>query len=174
MMLFLSGDGAALVRELEKNGIRAEKIGHLTEDNDKCIRNGEERRSPGASRFPIPDWDPVEKENRVEKNREQQEEEEIHDEHAEGAHSDDHPRRTAGSMPGSSRSCWARKARRSRARWQSSRKRGIICQRCHTMINWDSTGVEKVTALIEMRVTPQRGSVGFDDICRAHLQNSRK
>ena len=31
------------------------------------------------------------------------------------------------------------------------------------MINWDSTGVEKVTALIEVRVTPQRGK-GFDDI----------
>ncbi len=52
MMLFLSGDGAALVRELEKNGIRAEKIGHLTEDNDKCIRNGEERRS---LELPVPD-----------------------------------------------------------------------------------------------------------------------
>lgn len=52
MMLFLSGDGAALVRELEKNGIRAEKIGHLTEDNEKCIRNGEERRS---LELPVPD-----------------------------------------------------------------------------------------------------------------------
>lgn len=39
---------------------------------------------------------------------------------------------------------------------------GIICG-YHTMINWDSTGVEKVTALIEVRVTPQRGK-GFDDI----------
>lgn len=39
---------------------------------------------------------------------------------------------------------------------------GIICG-YHTMINWDSTGVEKVTALIEVRVTPHRGK-GFDDI----------
>ena len=39
---------------------------------------------------------------------------------------------------------------------------GIICG-YHTMINWDKTGIEKVTALIEVRVTPQRGR-GFDDI----------
>ena len=31
------------------------------------------------------------------------------------------------------------------------------------MINWDKTGVEKVTALIEVRVTPQRNQ-GFDRI----------
>jgi len=31
------------------------------------------------------------------------------------------------------------------------------------MINWDKTGIEKVTALIEVRVTPQRGQ-GFEDI----------
>ena len=33
---------------------------------------------------------------------------------------------------------------------------GIICG-YHTLINWDKAGVEKVTALIEVRVTPQRG-----------------
>ena len=71
MMLFLSGDGAALVQELEKNGIRAEKIGHLTEDNDECIHGREERRA--RNRFPI--WlGSGEKKNRYEKNREQQEE----------------------------------------------------------------------------------------------------
>ena len=37
---------------------------------------------------------------------------------------------------------------------------GIICG-YHTLINWDKAGVEKVTALIEVRVTPQRG-MGFD------------
>ena len=31
------------------------------------------------------------------------------------------------------------------------------------MINWDNTSDEKVTALIEIKVTPQRG-VGFDSI----------
>lgn len=36
----------------------------------------------------------------------------------------------------------------------------IICG-YHTIINWDKTGVEKVSALIEVRVTPQRG-LGFD------------
>jgi DNA-binding Lrp family transcriptional regulator len=30
-------------------------------------------------------------------------------------------------------------------------------------VDWDKTGVEKVTALIEVRVTPQRGK-GFDEI----------
>jgi DNA-binding Lrp family transcriptional regulator len=38
----------------------------------------------------------------------------------------------------------------------------IICG-YHTMINWDKTGIEKVTALIEVRVTPVRGQ-GFDNI----------
>lgn len=39
---------------------------------------------------------------------------------------------------------------------------GIICG-YHTMIDWDKTSVEKVTALIEVRVTPQRDR-GFDEI----------
>lgn len=38
----------------------------------------------------------------------------------------------------------------------------IICG-YHTMINWDKTNEEKVTALIELKVTPQRGE-GFDKI----------
>ena len=39
---------------------------------------------------------------------------------------------------------------------------GIICG-YHTLIDWDKTSMEKVTALIEVRVTPQRGE-GFDKI----------
>ena len=39
---------------------------------------------------------------------------------------------------------------------------GIICG-YPTLINWDKTGEEKVTALIEVKVTPQRG-LGFDSI----------
>ncbi|MDD3237994.1 MAG: Lrp/AsnC family transcriptional regulator [Candidatus Gastranaerophilales bacterium] len=39
---------------------------------------------------------------------------------------------------------------------------GIICG-YHTLINWEKTSIEKVTALIEVRVTPQRGQ-GFDNI----------
>ena len=39
---------------------------------------------------------------------------------------------------------------------------GIICG-YHTLINWDNTSDEKVSALIEVRVTPQRGQ-GFDHI----------
>jgi len=41
-------------------------------------------------------------------------------------------------------------------------KQGIICG-YHTLINWEKTSTEKVTALIEVRVTPQRGQ-GFDKI----------
>lgn len=41
-------------------------------------------------------------------------------------------------------------------------KEQIICG-YHTLINWDNTSDEKVTALIEVRVTPQRG-LGFDKI----------
>lgn len=39
---------------------------------------------------------------------------------------------------------------------------GIICG-YHTLIDWEKTSIEKVTALIEVRVTPQRGQ-GFDSI----------
>ncbi len=39
---------------------------------------------------------------------------------------------------------------------------GIICG-YHTLINWEKTTIEKVSALIEVRVTPQRGQ-GFDHI----------
>lgn len=39
---------------------------------------------------------------------------------------------------------------------------GIICG-YHTLINWENTSTEKITALIEVRVTPQRGH-GFDNI----------
>ena len=39
---------------------------------------------------------------------------------------------------------------------------GIICG-YHTMIDWDKAGVEQVNALIEVRVTPQRG-MGFDKV----------
>ena len=33
----------------------------------------------------------------------------------------------------------------------------------HTLIDWDKAGIEKVTAMIEVRVTPQRG-MGFDKV----------
>ena len=39
---------------------------------------------------------------------------------------------------------------------------GIICG-YHTMIDWEKTSIEKVTALIEVRITPQRGK-GYDNI----------
>ncbi|MBO6088427.1 Lrp/AsnC family transcriptional regulator [bacterium] len=41
-------------------------------------------------------------------------------------------------------------------------KEGVICG-YHTLINWEKTSLEKVTALIEVKVTPQRGQ-GFDKI----------
>lgn len=41
-------------------------------------------------------------------------------------------------------------------------KEGIICG-YHTLINWEKTSIEKITALIEVKVTPQRGQ-GFDRI----------
>ena len=39
---------------------------------------------------------------------------------------------------------------------------GIICG-YHTMIDWEKTSIEKVTALIEVRITPTRGQ-GFDNL----------
>jgi DNA-binding Lrp family transcriptional regulator len=39
---------------------------------------------------------------------------------------------------------------------------GVICG-YHTLIDWEKTTIEKVSALIEVRVTPQRGQ-GFDTI----------
>lgn len=44
----------------------------------------------------------------------------------------------------------------------SLEKEGIICG-YHTLIDWEKTSLEKVNALIEVRVTPQRGQ-GFDKI----------
>ena len=41
-------------------------------------------------------------------------------------------------------------------------KENVICG-YFTLIDWEKTSVEKVTALIEVRVTPQRGQ-GFDRI----------
>ncbi len=38
----------------------------------------------------------------------------------------------------------------------------VICG-YHTIIDWDKVGIEKVTALIEVRVMPQRG-MGFDKV----------
>lgn len=43
-------------------------------------------------------------------------------------------------------------------------KENIICG-YHTLINWEKTNIEKVSALIEVKVTPQRGQ-GFDKIAQ--------
>ena len=45
---------------------------------------------------------------------------------------------------------------------EAMEKENIICG-YQTLINWDKAGVEKVSALIEVRVTPQRG-MGFDKV----------
>ena len=45
---------------------------------------------------------------------------------------------------------------------QALEEEGVICG-YHTLINWEKTSLDKVTALIEVRVTPQRGQ-GFDNV----------
>lgn len=45
---------------------------------------------------------------------------------------------------------------------QALEDEGVICG-YHTLINWEKTSLDKVTALIEVRVTPQRGQ-GFDNV----------
>jgi len=45
---------------------------------------------------------------------------------------------------------------------QQMEQEGVICG-YHTLIDWEKTNVEKVNALIEVRVTPQRGK-GFDSV----------
>lgn len=45
---------------------------------------------------------------------------------------------------------------------------GIICG-YHTLIDWERTNLEKVSALIEVKVTPQRGQ-GFDHIAERIYQ----
>ncbi|MDO5345516.1 MAG: Lrp/AsnC family transcriptional regulator [Lachnospiraceae bacterium] len=45
---------------------------------------------------------------------------------------------------------------------QKMEEEQIICG-YHTLIDWDKTSADKITALIEVRVTPQRGQ-GFDNI----------
>ena len=49
-------------------------------------------------------------------------------------------------------------------------KERIICG-YHTLIDWDKTGDERVTALIEVKVTPQRG-MGFDKVAERIYQYS--
>ncbi|MCD8221111.1 MAG: Lrp/AsnC family transcriptional regulator [Clostridiales bacterium] len=49
-------------------------------------------------------------------------------------------------------------------------KEQIICG-YHTLINWENTSEEKVIALIEVKVTPQRG-MGFDKIAERIYQYS--
>ncbi|MCR5452183.1 MAG: Lrp/AsnC family transcriptional regulator [Lachnospiraceae bacterium] len=44
----------------------------------------------------------------------------------------------------------------------------IICG-YHTLIDWEKAGIEKVLAMIEVRVTPQRG-MGFDKVA-SHIYN---
>ena len=43
-------------------------------------------------------------------------------------------------------------------------KERIICG-YHTLIDWDKTEKDHVTALIEVKITPQKG-MGFDEIAR--------
>ena len=45
---------------------------------------------------------------------------------------------------------------------ETMQQENIICG-YHALIDWDKAGVEKATALIEVRVTPQRG-MGFDKV----------
>lgn len=45
---------------------------------------------------------------------------------------------------------------------QAMEEEGVICG-YHTLIDWEKTSIEKISALIEVRVTPQRGH-GFDNI----------
>ena len=47
----------------------------------------------------------------------------------------------------------------------------IICG-YHTLINWDNTDEEKVIALIEVKVTPQR-EMGFDKIAERSISTAR-
>lgn len=47
-------------------------------------------------------------------------------------------------------------------------RENIICG-YHTMINWENTSEERVVALIEVRVTPQRG-MGFDKLAERIYQ----
>ena len=49
-------------------------------------------------------------------------------------------------------------------------KERIICG-YHTLINWDNTSEEKVSALTEVKVTPQRG-MGFDKLAERIYQYS--
>ena len=46
---------------------------------------------------------------------------------------------------------------------------GVICG-YHTLIDWEKTNIEKVSALIEVTVTPQRGQ-GFDSIAERIYNN---
>ena len=48
---------------------------------------------------------------------------------------------------------------------ENLKEEGVICG-YHTLINWEKTSLEKVNALIEVKVAPQRGQ-GFDHIAES-------
>ena len=54
---------------------------------------------------------------------------------------------------------------------QKMEQEGVICG-YHTLIDWEKTDVEKVNALIEVRVTPQRGT-GLT-VWRSAFTNTRR
>ncbi len=54
------------------------------------------------------------------------------------------------------------------AELEAMERENIICG-YHTLINWDKTGDEKVIALIEVKVTPQR-DMGFDKLAEQIYQ----
>lgn len=51
----------------------------------------------------------------------------------------------------------------------SLEKEGIICG-YQALVNWDKTNDEEVSAVIELKVTPQKGS-GFDEMAEQIYQN---
>lgn len=55
-----------------------------------------------------------------------------------------------------------------RAEIEAMEQEGIICG-YPTLINWDKTDCERVTALIEVKVTPERGR-GFDKVAERIYQ----
>ena len=137
-----------MVRELEKTGQNAVIVGATTDSNDRVLISGEERRFwrlPRLTRYTRFSTNIFESENiyheRKDINiyREKQQDK----------------LKELAIMLGVDEASVANEI-------AAMEQENVICG-YHTLIDWDKAGLEKVTAMIEVRVTPQRG-MGFDKI----------
>lgn len=147
-LIIIAADGTRVVRELEKTGQNAVIVGATTDSNDRVLISGEERRFwrlPRLTRYTRFSTNIFESEI-------------IYHERKDINIYRENSRinlKELAIMLGVDEASVANEI-------AAMEQENVICG-YHTLIDWDKAGLEKVTAMIEVRVTPQRG-MGFDKI----------